>query len=121
VRVSGRPATSDEVRLLSALLAHDVEGAVPLREQLSVAKIVSSCGCGCGSIGFVFDDHTPAPSSTATLFPVEGEILDDRGNVVGGLLLFVVDGRLHDVDVYSYDGDPLPLPDAQRVRWTARA
>jgi hypothetical protein len=121
VRVDGRPPTSDEMRLLSSLLAHDVEGAAALREQLLEARIVPSCSCGCGSIAFVFDDHATAPPKVSTLFPIEGEILDDGGNVIGGLLLFVRDGRLDDIDVYSYNSDPLPLPDVERLRWVARS
>jgi hypothetical protein len=34
----------------------------------------------------------------------------------GGLLLFLKDGRLHDLEVMSF-GDPLPLPEASSVRW----
>jgi hypothetical protein len=35
----------------------------------------------------------------------------------GGLLLFVEDGRLSGLEVYSLTDDSLPMPDLEHVRW----
>jgi hypothetical protein len=123
--------TNAEVELLASLLAQDVDRGDVLLAQLRGALVVSSCDCGCGSIGFV-----PADSNEATLLarqheidrgrvppatplPVEGEVLDDDGSVVGGVLAIVRNGRLLDIEVFSL-GDPLPLPDVAHVRWKER-
>ncbi len=114
----GRPLTPTEHELLSDLLAQANDEAGTLREQLADARVVSSCTCGCGSIGFVptgCSVHRDRPE--ATLFPIEGDVLDDQGQVVGGLILFVREGRMHDLEVYSFDDEPLPLPDLAHVRW----
>ena len=44
---------------------------------------------------------------------------DDTGRVVGGLLLFVHDGLLSELEVYPLDDEPLALPPAERVSWVA--
>jgi hypothetical protein len=115
-----RPLSPNEQQLLEVLLAHDVENAGQLRSQLAHARVVTSCACGCGSIGFVemeSDTHRTRPA--ALPFPVEGQVLNESGALVGGLILFVQDGQLHDLEVFSY-GDPLPFPDPANVRWTVR-
>ncbi len=45
---------------------------------------------------------------------VEGDVVDDQGQVAGGLLLFLDDGRLRDLEVWSV-GDPLELPSMDRA------
>ena len=108
----------EERELLHALLAHDVPGAEAMRTQVDHASVVSSCRCGCGSIGFVFarDAELP-PSDAVSPFPAEGRVFDERAAEVGGLLLFRKDGRLYDLEVMSFFGDPLALPEASSVRW----
>ncbi|SFT82436.1 hypothetical protein SAMN05660657_03301 [Geodermatophilus amargosae] len=39
------------------------------------------------------------------------------GEPIGGLLLFVDEGRLSGLEVYSLDDAPLPMPCLERVRW----
>jgi hypothetical protein len=129
--VAPRPLTDVEEQLLWSLLAHDVEGGDDLRAQLKHALVESSCECGCGSIGFVpaepieaillakEDEIDRDLMPPATPLPVVGEVLDDDGSVVGGVLAFVRNGRLVDIEVFSL-GDPLPLPDVAHVRWKER-
>ncbi len=40
-----------------------------------------------------------------------------KGESIGGLLLFVDDGRLSSLEVHSLVDDPLPMPLPERVRW----
>lgn len=90
--------------------------AAPLREQLAVARVRSGCKCGCGSIDLLIPDEVTARSDQSGAgVLVEGDVLDEHGDAVGGLLLFVDDGRLHDLEVWSV-GDPLPLPPLERTR-----
>jgi hypothetical protein len=43
-------------------------------------------------------------------------VLGAAGEVAGGLLLFLHNGLLQSLEIYSY-GDPLPVPVPGRVRW----
>ncbi len=53
--------------------------------------------------------------------PVVGTVVDADGEPIGGLLLFVDDGRLSGLEVYSIADDPLPVPLPERVRWETAA
>lgn len=116
--IGQRTLSPTEHRLLTELLAHDVDGADLLRAQLADARVASNCDCGCGSIGFASAGEAVQPDEVrSTLFPVEADVLDDDGEVIGGLLLFVRDGRLFDLEVFSVGHHPLPMPDVSHVRW----
>jgi hypothetical protein len=110
-----RPLTGNERALLDALLAHDFPGAPVLREQARAATSTPGCTCGCGTL----DLHVPATAPTVAAggpAPVEGTIRGADGRPLGGVLLFVEDGRLSRLDVTSH-GDPLPVPSPEQVTW----
>jgi len=112
------------MEVLTELLGHDFDGAEPLREQWRVAKVTSSCDCGCGSLGFEFgaDLRASLPTSEATSpLPIEGDLVDDGGVIVGGLIVLLRDGWLDDVDVHSYLDGAMPFPAPAAVRWRRRA
>lgn len=110
------PLTEHESALLNALLSHDFPGVAELREQAQHVLTKKGCQCGCGTIDLVLD-ATPTPRSEASSpAPVEGVVNNDEGEPIGGLLLFVGDGMLGSLEVYSYD-DPLPLPRLEQVTW----
>jgi hypothetical protein len=118
--MDARPLSDNERDVLGALLDQEAPGATELRDQLGQVEVVSNCNCGCGSIAFTPRSHRTDRSSSSALYPVEGEVLDDDGNLIGGVLLFVRDGRLNDVDVYSVTDRPLQMPDLAHVRWVTR-
>src|SRR4051794_12049067 len=105
-----RALRDDEGALLRALLDHDFDGADALRSQLDLARVGSSCSCGCGSIGFTLPLSGVEKSSATSPLPVEAEIIGADGEPVGGVIVFVRDGFLHDVDVFSFGTGPLPIP-----------
>jgi len=117
-----RPPTKGERQLVEAMLTHvDEPESSALRAQLDVTEVRSGCPCGCGTIDFVLPEILPARSPrTGAGVLVEGDVLDESGNPVGGLLLFLDDGRLSDLEVWSV-GDPLPLPPVERARLRASA
>jgi hypothetical protein len=47
---------------------------------------------------------------------VEGRVLDADAEDIGGLLLFLEEGLLSSLEVYSHF-DPLPLPELSQVIW----
>jgi hypothetical protein len=91
-------------------LALDFQGTDALRLQADTVLAFSSFPCGCGSIGF----ERPGPRGvTAPLNPV---VHNENGGDVGSLILFLSDGLLQDLR-YSFDREPLPLPEAEFVRF----
>ncbi len=117
-----RPLTQGERQLVEAMLAHVGElEASALRLQLDVAEVRSGCPCGCGTIDFLLPETVPARSPRAgSGVLVEGDVLNEDGEAVGGLLLVVGDGRLSDLEVWSV-GDPLMLPPVERACLRAAA
>jgi len=70
------------------------------------------------------DLHVPDTvprSSSGSPVPVVGTVVDADGEPIGGLLLFVDDGRLSGLEVYSLADDPLPMPLPEQVRWETAA
>jgi hypothetical protein len=111
-RRSPRPLTAKERALLDALLARDFPGAPVLREQVLHTAATPGCTCGCGTLDLHVSDAAPTVAAGGPA-PVEGTIRGADGRPVGGVLLFVEDGRLSRLDVTSH-GDPLPVPPRSR-------
>lgn len=111
-----RPLDRNERALLDGLLALDFDGVAALREQARDVRAAPGCTCGCGSLD-LFVAATSSPSMAASPIPGEAAVLDDAGEEIGGLLLFLDAGRLSYMEVYSYF-DPLPLPLVERIRWS---
>jgi len=112
--LEGRPINEHEVALVAALLAPSLEGFKELQVQIPYATVIPGCECGCGTIDFIFDDlSVDLPRSTATS-PTSWspDIVDNDGNVIGSLILFLRDGLLQSLEVASYL-DPLPLPEME--------
>ncbi len=111
-----RPLDPNERALLDGLLSFDFEGVATLREQALGVRVAPGCTCGCGSLDLLVNE-TSSRSTASSPIPAEAAVLDDAGEEIGGLLLFLDAGRLSYMEVYSYF-DPLPLPLVEHVRWT---
>jgi hypothetical protein len=115
-----RPLSSTEWEVLTAWLDHGVEGAIALRTQLnSELRVFGSCDCGCGSLGFALA-VADTRGEEVSMFPIDAEIVDGEGRVIGGMVLLVRDGRLHDIDIHTYE-EAQAFPTLVRVRWHRRA
>jgi hypothetical protein len=108
-----RPLTTTERALLDALLDDEFDGVAELRAQARRATASTGCECGCVTI----DLHVPddVPVSAAGTAPVEGTVVDASGEPIGGVLLFVEQGRLSGLEVHSLD-EPLRFSVPLRVR-----
>jgi hypothetical protein len=110
--------STDERSVLEALLAHEFPGVRQLREQALYVLAKRGCECGCGTIDFVPDGTSVPRSAASSPAPVKGRVRDTDGEEVGGLILFLKDGMLQSLEIYSYD-QPLPLPSLEQVTWQA--
>jgi hypothetical protein len=109
------PLSGDERALLDGFLSFDFEGGEELREQLNHLTAKRGCTCGCGTIDFVLDGAAVPRSDAANPVPVDA-IVRDAGDEVGGLILFVKDGLLQSLEIYSH-AEALPLPRPDQVTW----
>lgn len=84
--------------------------------QVEVAEAQQGCGCGCGTINLRVDRAAaPMVVLNGSLAPGEAEVLSETGEPEGGLIVFVRDGYLSSLEVYSYGG-PAALPSVDRIR-----
>jgi hypothetical protein len=103
--------------VLASLLARDFAGRDVLVRQAETVKTGgSSCDCGCPSFSLVPDKSLPAaPEAGHMVSDAHG--LDPAGNSIG-VLLFVKDGYLDDVEIFGYEGSTfagLPVPSALKL------
>ncbi len=116
VHPARRPLTATERALLDSLLDHDFEGVEELRVQAREATASTGCECGCVTIDLHVPDGVPV-STAPSPAPVEGTVVDAAGEPIGGVLLFVADGRLSGLEVRSLDEPLATLPPPERIDW----
>ncbi len=124
-----RPLSADERDALVTILGYaDFVGRAALLEHvdavlehLDAVRIVGGCDCGCACA--TVDLATPdAPPSDAIAYPIPNEatVFDPDGQAIGGILVFARDGRLAQLEVYSYGDEPIsPFPPVERLALTS--
>jgi hypothetical protein len=103
-----RDLTDAERAALTALLVDDVPDVATLRLQAASARVSGVCRCGCPSVTFAVDRALPR-AQVGHRVPVDGYANDDAGHEVM-LLLHVLAGYLHELEIYRADGGALPEP-----------
>ncbi len=100
-----RSITEVEVSAIGAVLSVDFDGVDQLREQISaISSVRSSCECGCGTISLDVDrQRAPASTFQGSQAPVEALFspVEDGAEHSAGLLLWIRDGYLDELEVYS--------------------
>jgi hypothetical protein len=113
-----RSLKPEETAVIRVLLEHaDFEGRDELLGQVAAARVVGRCGCGCATVVLAVDKE-PADDAASYPIPNQATVLDEDGNLIGGVLLFVKDGCLAELEVYSFEEEPirtLPQPDRLRL------
>jgi hypothetical protein len=105
-----RALTPEERAVLNFLLTRRFPGRNQLLDQAKTVMTTGlSCTCGCPSFSLE-PDRTLPPADVVERMPTDAHGVDPGGNLVG-VLLFVDDGYLSDVEVYSVDGSDCGLPD----------
>ena len=111
-----RPLTTTERALLDSLLDHDFDGVAELRAQALRATASTSCECGCVTIDLHVPDDAPVSAAVGPA-PVEGTGVEAAGEPIGGVLLFLAEGRLSGLEVHSVDEPVSVVPPVERVSW----
>src|SRR5579864_3780467 len=103
-----RPLEPDELRILTLLLAEDFAGADELRAQLPFVRVVGRCTCGCATVELEVAHERSAPAGRRqSPIPSEAQVRDAADEPAGGVLIFLKNGWLAGLEIYSY-GDPIP-------------
>ena len=110
-----RPLTGDERDVLDFLLVDDLPHVRALRAQARTVRASRGCSCGCATIDLHVAPDAPV-AEPDDRYPLEATVVNAAGRVVGGLLLFVHDGRISCLEVYPLDDDPMPMPSVDRVQ-----
>jgi hypothetical protein len=112
-----RDLADDQRALLDFLLTADFEGREEVRKQADTIRTAgSSCDCGCPSFHLNPESHLPAAAVQKTVV-VDAHGRDPGGNLVG-VLLFVVDGYLAELEVFGYESSDfagLPRPESLKI------
>ncbi|WP_271215761.1 hypothetical protein [Streptosporangium carneum] len=93
--------------MILTLLAQDFPGVDELRAQVPSAVVTGGCGCGCATVNLRTEGGPLALAVPARKGVVVSAGVRGRGD---GVLLFVEEGRLSCLEVYSCEDAPAPLP-----------
>ena len=109
-----RPVDEIEAAAIGAMLSVGFDGVEALREQVSaISSVTSGCECGCGTVS-LFVDTQSAPASTfkESRAPVEALFRLEEDGVAhsGGLMLWIIDGWLAQLEVFSSTERGAPVP-----------
>jgi hypothetical protein len=116
-----RELSHAERELVEFLLTADVPGREVLVRQSDTARTSgSSCSCGCPS--YSLDPDRGLPAAPMPVGPIDAHGKDPGGNDVG-VLLFVNDGFLDDVEIFSLAGSTFAgvprVSDLKLSEWSA--
>ena len=119
VRTPRSLSAGERDALVTILSYANFVGRAALLEQVDAVRIVGGCDCGCATVDLEIPD---APPSDAIAYPIPSEatVFDPDGQAIGGILVFARDGRLAQLEVYSYGDEPIsPFPPIERLALTS--
>src|SRR5262249_20477700 len=98
-----RPLLSRERNtILAPLGPDDFAGHDELRAQVDSAYVDGYCGCGCAAVGLRVQGNV-APSACEALTPTQAIIVDERGEPIGMIHLFVRAGYLDEIGISWFE------------------
>lgn len=111
-----RPLLPEERAALMAVLDHtEAPERTTLLAQADATQVESLCGCGCASVALLVDRGVPAAAGMRSPLD-EVMVVDETGEPLGGLLLFLDGGYLSHLEIYYYGDDPIsPFPPRERL------
>jgi hypothetical protein len=106
----GTPISDHQRRIVLRLLEQIGAAGDAYREQLDGATVVPGCRCGCPTFEFDALGGSPAPPPYPSTVLADGYAKSGDGHSLG-VLLFVRDGRLSELEFYGYEPiEPFDLP-----------
>jgi hypothetical protein len=112
-----RPLDQREAAVIRTLLDFaDFDGRGELLSQVPAAMVTGSCSCGCATVELAVG-KTPSDDAVSSPVPNQATVLDEAGEPIGGVLLFVRDECLAQLEVYSFEDEPIrTIPEVDRLR-----
>ncbi len=87
-----------------------------LKAQADRTVVVGGCDCGCATVDLQVDiagERVDVPSP----LPVDVDVLDERGETTGGILVFVDEqNRLSMLEIYSFEEPISAFPPRSQLR-----
>lgn len=103
-----RDLTRNEQLILEKLLSVEFNSRDAIKAQAQSCKAKDTDDSdGYGSI-YLFTDSTEKITNSARV-PVEGELVDEDGVPIS-VLLHVVDGKIHELEIFKQDGSSILRP-----------
>jgi hypothetical protein len=119
LRVYPRSLTQREHALLGLILSVDFPGARELRAQLSTVEVVRPWAEGSASLDLRVVSAAASADGVSSPISVGALVVDDAGEPVGELLVWLADGLLAGLEYAWFTDDmPLVLPAPEHVRLT---
>ena len=114
-----RDLLPEEREALEFVLQHaeDEERDV-LLSQVPRVRVVGHCACGCATVYLEVDERAEPASAARSPLRSEVEALSPDGDPIGGVLVFIEEGRLASLEVYSYEDPISPIPPREQLRAT---
>lgn len=111
-----RPLSEKETELVRWLLEQGRQGSDSFLPQVGRLSVVSRCGCGCASVDFSLD-RIPADRKIS-LNPVSDWFWGESGKDLCGVFVFIREGKVSGLEVWSVDGSvtPTELPQIVDLR-----
>lgn len=114
---SPRDLSDAERNILEYILSADVIGAKELRAQVPFVKVAALWEKDSPSVDFVRTKNVPKTPLTSRVFPVEAEVHDKNGAVVGGIVIWVEAGYVSSLEYWwTTDDPPTELPGINMLR-----
>jgi hypothetical protein len=102
---------------LDQLLSLDFPGASVLRLQRAHARVVGRCQCGCATVDLAVDvSSAPPAQGVPSPIPAEAEVVGEGEQPGGGVIVFLEDGYLSGLEIYSYSEPIRAWPAAGSLR-----
>ncbi|MDH6130200.1 hypothetical protein P3T39_007193 [Kitasatospora sp. GP82] len=120
VPIVPRPLNAAEKAVLKHILTSNFVGASELRSQIDQAEVIATWTPRSVSIDLRVREPVRRASLVSNLVPVDAQVLDECGEYVGELLVWVEDGAALAGLEYAWVTDEMPtsLPPVERIRLT---
>lgn len=113
---STRPLDHREREVLRLILDAPIPGAAELAAQLDVARVTRHWGRTPSVDIEVPHSVSPASQVASGVLPIDAEVVDEAGNPVGEILVWIDSGRLSGLEFAWYlEETPDTLPNRDRV------